>query len=119
MHATILVVEDDGLIRMDLADTLTDRGFSVLEASNADEAISIMNESTLIRALVTDIDMPGSINGLELAHHVAKTRPDCAIVVISGRYSPSQGALPEKARFLSKPVSETAVTRTLTALGIA
>lgn len=118
MHATILVVEDDGLIRMDLADTLNDQGFVVFEAGNADEALAIMNESTLIRALVTDIDMPGSMNGLELAHHVAETNPDCAIVVISGRYSPLQGALPEKARFLSKPVSEVAVTQTLTALGI-
>ncbi|MDP9840504.1 CheY-like chemotaxis protein [Neorhizobium huautlense] len=118
MNATILVVEDDGLIRMDLADTLTDQGFKVLEAGNADEAFEIMEQNALIHALITDIDMPGSMNGLELARHVAEIRPDCAITVISGRYSPSQGALPAKARFLSKPVSEEAVAQTLAELGV-
>lgn len=118
MSTTILVVEDDGLIRMDLSDILIDRGFAVLQAGNADEAIEIMEQTPLLHALVTDIDMPGSMNGLELARHVAETRPECAIAVISGRYSPSQGALPAKARFLSKPVSEEAVARNLAELGI-
>lgn len=119
MTTTILVVKDDGLIRMDLADTLIDRGFAVFESRNADEAFEIMEQNTLIHALVTDIDMPGSTNGLELARHVAEIRPDCAITVISGRYSPSRGALPAKARFLSKPVSEEAVAQTLAELGVA
>lgn len=118
MSTTILVVEDDGLIRMDLADTLADQGFAILEAGNADEAIEILEQTPLIHALVTDIDMPGSMNGLELARHVAEIRPDCAIAVISGRYSPSQGAFPAKARFLSKPVTEEVVAHTLKALGV-
>lgn len=64
-----------------------------------------MEQTPLIHSLVTDIDMSGSMKGLELPRHAAETRPDCSILVISGRYSPSQGALPPRRDFLSKPVS--------------
>src|SRR5689334_19095812 len=62
----LLVVEDDGLIRMDFVDTLQEAGYPVVEAANADEAWAIML-ATEVAALVTDIDMPGSMDGLELA----------------------------------------------------
>lgn len=74
----LLVVEDDGLIRMDLVDTLQDAGYPVLEAVNADEAWAILLE-TDVSALVTDIDMPGSMDGLELARRVCERWPDCKI----------------------------------------
>lgn len=114
----ILVVEDDGLIRMDLADVLTDNGFDVLEAVNADQALAILESETLIRALLTDIDMPGSMNGIKLANIAASRWPECKIIVISGRYSPEQGKLPDGARFLSKPISEQQLNFTLTELGV-
>ncbi|MGJ7038879.1 MULTISPECIES: response regulator [Shinella] len=117
MSVPVLVVEDDGLIRMDLADTLADRGYDVLEAANADEAMSVL-ETSRIDALLTDIDMPGSLNGIALAAWVAERWPSCRIIVISGRYSPSQGSLPEEARFLSKPISESALFQTLAELDI-
>lgn len=113
----ILLVEDDGLIRMDLADTLTDAGYDVIEASNADEALSIL-EGSQIGALLTDIDMPGSMNGIGLANTVSERCPTCKIVVISGRYSPTQGSLPAGAKFLSKPISEQALCLTMTEMDI-
>lgn len=106
MPATVLVVEDDGLIRLDLSDTLSDAGYDVVEAANADRALAILQQRNEIKMLLTDIDMPGSMNGLQLAALTAERWPDCAIVVISGRYRPEQGVLPSGARFIAKPVSE-------------
>lgn len=101
----LLVVEDDGLIRMDIVDMLVDAGYHVLEAANADQALDVLEREPTISALLTDIDMPGSINGLHLANRVKEQRPHCKILIISGRYSPSQGTLPDQALYLSKPIS--------------
>jgi len=114
----LLVVEDDGLIRMDLADTLQDAGYRVMEAANADEAWAILLE-TDVSALITDIDMPGSMDGLELARRVCDRWPDCRIIVISGRYNPDPAKLPVDATFLTKPVGETELLKALEAHGLA
>ncbi|SES06420.1 response regulator [Rhizobium sp. NFR03] len=115
-HSPVLVVEDDGLIRMDLADALSDLGLAVIEAGNADQALKVMDTLPAISALFTDIDMPGSMNGLQLAHLVASRNPACPLVIISGRYNPADGTLPQGAVFLSKPISERLLKRTLAAL---
>lgn len=73
MTLPILVVEDDGLIRMNLTDTLSDAGFNVLEAGNADQALAILENE--VSALLTDIDKPGSINGIALARLTAERWP--------------------------------------------
>jgi two-component system, response regulator PdtaR len=112
----LLVVEDDGLIRMDFVDTLQEAGYPVVEAANADEAWAIMLE-TEVAALVTDIDMPGSMDGLELARRVHDRWPDYQILVISGRYSPDPASLPAGATFLTKPVGETELFKALEAHG--
>ncbi|MFN7093058.1 MAG: response regulator [Allorhizobium sp.] len=106
MPTTVLVVEDDGLIRLDLADILSDAGYEVLEAANADQALAILEQDGGIEMLLTDIDMPGSMNGVQLAAVTAQRWPSCSIVVISGRYAPQQGVLPSGARFVAKPISE-------------
>ena len=111
MARSLLVVEDDGLIRMDLADTLTDLGFEVTEAGNADEAVKLFEEGPPFSALITDIDMPGTMNGIALANRIADHFNDCRIFVISGRYHPGQGQLPREAHFLVKPVSEDALKK--------
>jgi len=113
----LLVVEDDGLIRMDLADTLQDAGYAVLEAANADEAWAVLLE-TDVSALITDIDMPGSMDGLELARRVCSQWPNRRIIVISGRYNPDPAKLPADATFLTKPVSETELFEALSAFGL-
>jgi two-component system, response regulator PdtaR len=114
----LLVVEDDGLIRLDLIDMLTDHGFEVLDAANADEALAILTRGAEVAALLTDVDMPGSMNGLALASRVYATWPDCRIVVISGRYHPEPDLLPAGARFLTKPLSEAIILRHLRELGL-
>lgn len=115
----VLVVEDDGLIRMDLVDLLADLGFhQVLEAANADQALVFLDENSSVSVLLTDIDMPGSMNGLSLAHIASRRLPDCRIVVISGRWQPDAGSLPHNARFLTKPVSEKRLGNLLVDLGV-
>jgi DNA-binding NtrC family response regulator len=117
-HHPILVVEDDGLIRMDLADVLSDSGFDVVEAANADQAIALLESGIAVKAMLTDIDMPGSMNGIKLANLTASRWPECRIIVISGRFSPDQGSLPQGARFLSKPISERQLSVALSELGL-
>ncbi|TCM57276.1 response regulator receiver domain-containing protein [Rhizobium sp. PP-F2F-G48] len=117
-QAPVLVVEDDGLIRMDLADILADMGLSTVEAANADQALKVMDTLPAISALMTDIDMPGSMNGIALAHRTALRSPTCPLLIISGRYNPADGTLPDGAVFLSKPISESALRRALVEMGL-
>ncbi|RYE68290.1 response regulator [Rhizobium sp. NFR12] len=117
-HHPILVVEDDGLIRMDLADVLSESGFDVVEAANADQALALLEAGIPVKAMLTDIDMPGSMNGIKLANLTASRWPECRIIVISGRFSPDQGSLPQGARFLSKPISERQLSVALFELGL-
>ena len=119
MTSCLLIVEDDGLIRLDLVDMVTDLGFSTLEASTADQALQMLeaNAST-IHAILTDIDMPGSINGLGLANVAHRRWPDMKVVVISGRYSPAEGVLPPGAVFLTKPVSPEHIEKALSDIGL-
>lgn len=115
----LLVVEDDGLIRLDLVDTLEDLGFRVVEASNADDALKLIETTAGIAAVLTDIDMPGSMDGVGLANLVHDRWPPLKLVVISGRYNPSVGVLPPGARFLTKPISDVMIGTTLKEIGVA
>jgi CheY-like chemotaxis protein len=100
--AVVLLVEDEALVRMFADEVLTeDGGFKVIATANADEAITILRVRTDVRVLFTDVNMPGSMDGLRLAHAVHAQWPDIGIVVTSGLGLP--GPLPPGARFLSKP----------------
>ncbi|HSH95034.1 MAG TPA: response regulator [Roseimicrobium sp.] len=99
----ILVVEDETFVRMDAVEMLRDAGFDILEAVNADEAMRLLVQHSDIRLIFTDIDMAGSINGLELATIARKRWPPVRIVLTSGHYKVQAGDLPEGARFFSKP----------------
>jgi DNA-binding NtrC family response regulator len=114
----LLVVEDDGLIRLELVDTLEEMGYAVIDAANADEALRVLEGNEDISAVLTDIDMPGSVNGLGLANIVYERWPPLKVVVISGRYSPSDGMMPPGAKFVTKPVSERMIEQALTEVGI-
>ena len=99
----VLVVEDEPLIRMDAADTLEDEGFEVIEAATARAALAILEKREGdVAALFTDVDMPGDMNGLELAGIVHARWPHVAIVVTSGVVRVS-GSLPGGGIFLEKP----------------
>lgn len=110
---TVLVVEDEPLMRMDISGALEDGGFLVLEAANADEAIVILLEHTEIQALFTDIDMPGSMDGLMLAIAVRDRWPPIKIIVTSGHQSIREENLPVDGRFFSKPYNPEKIVSTI------
>jgi two-component system, response regulator PdtaR len=99
----ILVVEDEAFIRMDAVEILRAAGFDILEAANADEAIQLLERHADIRLIFTDIDMPGSMNGLKLAAAVRNRWPPVRIIATSGHFKVQAGDLPADARFISKP----------------
>ncbi len=100
----VLVAEDEVLIRMMAVDVLTDAGFVVIEAAHADDALSLLaSQAHEVRALFTDIHMPGTMTGLELAHHVRGNWPWIALLVASGKARPHADAMPSGSRFLLKP----------------
>jgi CheY-like chemotaxis protein len=109
----VLIVEDEFLLRMDAVDMIEAAGFDVVEAANADEAIAILENRLDITVVFTDIQMPGSMDGLKLAHAVRGRWPPIKIVATSGRVSVTQRDLPEGGRFVSKPYSPNQITGVL------
>ena len=99
----ILIVEDDPILRLNAANIAEDAGFEVLEAANADEAIVLLEGRSDIRILFTDIDMPGSMDGLKLSHAVRKRWPPVKIIVTSGQVKVTAADLPEGSLFFDKP----------------
>lgn len=105
----VLVVDDEPLIRMDLADHLSDAGYQVLEAANADEALQILETTENVRLICTDIDMPGSMDGLLLAAAVSDRWPPIRIIVVSGHRVVQITDIPDGSVFFSKPYSYGAI----------
>ena len=100
----VLVVEDEMVLRMRAADIVEDAGFTPVEAVNADEAIAILESRSDIAVLFTDIQMPGSMDGLKLAHAVHARWPDIKIVLVSGQVKPTDAERPADSRFFGKPL---------------
>jgi CheY-like chemotaxis protein len=109
----VLVVEDDALLRMHAAELIEEAGFRVVEAESADEAIRLLESRTDIGIIFTDIDMPGSMNGLKLAHAVASRWPPIRIVATSGHFQIRAGDLPDGGRFIPKPYRSNQILSTL------
>src|SRR6478672_5409750 len=107
----VLVVEDEFLLRMDAADMITAAGFEAMTAANADEAIDILEVRRDITVVFTDIQMPGSMDGLKLARAVRGRWPPIKIIATSGRLNVGEMVLPEGGRFLPKPYSHAEVAR--------
>lgn len=105
----VLVVEDEPLVRIDVVDQLEDEGYRVFDAATADQAIAILEGQPSIRLLFTDIDMPGSMDGLKLAAAVRDRWPPVKIVVTSGHRSINASDLPAGSVFFSKPYRHNAV----------
>ena len=103
MQSTVLVVEDDEVLRMCAAEVATDAGFSPVEAANADEAFAILENRSDIALLFTDIQMPGSMDGLDLARTVHDRWPAIKIILVSGRVELSEHERPVNSRFFQKP----------------
>ncbi|HYF52942.1 MAG TPA: response regulator [Salinarimonas sp.] len=112
----VLLVEDEPLVRLVQVEILRDDRLWVVEAGDADEAFELMRGRPDIRVVVTDVDMPGSINGFEFARLVHQGWPDIGIVVTSGKMRPDPGDLPEGAIFVPKPTSADVLTAKIRSL---
>lgn len=112
----VLVVEDEALLLFSLSDELREAGFTVFEASNADEAVAVLNRHPGIRLLFTDIDMPGSMDGLRLSELVRDKWPPVEIIVTSGKERPGPNRLPTRGLFIPKPYSTDGVVAAMQAM---
>jgi CheY-like chemotaxis protein len=100
----VLLVEDEPLVRLTQVDILREAGFWVLEAADADEAFEMLRQRQDVSVVLTDVDMPGSLDGFEFARLVAQGWPEVGVMVISGKTLPDEGDLPPSAVFIAKPV---------------
>ena len=100
---SVLVVEDEPFLRMDIAEIFIAEGFAVVEASNADQALRILKLQFDFWAICTDVNMPGTMNGLKLAAAVRHRWPPIKIIVVSGNRNLTDADLPAGGRFVNKP----------------
>jgi len=114
--ATVLVVEDEAFLLFAIADELREAGYDVLEASNAEQAIRLLEIRQDIAILFTDIDMPGSMDGLRLSAAVRDRWPPVKIIITSGKRRPAQEAMPSGGVFLPKPYAPESVAATIQGL---
>src|SRR3954468_18520562 len=104
-HPLVLIVEDEYLVRIHAAEVIRDAGFEVMEASNADEAIVILESRPDIRVVFTDIQMPGSMDGLKLARAVRDRWPPVQIVATSGHYAFHEGTCQQVRSFCQSRIA--------------
>ncbi len=109
--ATVLVVEDEPIVRDYVADVLAQSGFDVVEAANGEEALSLFVARRSICAVVSDVAMPGPLNGIELARRLHIESPSVGVILVSGVSEPDRAFLPEGVLFVSKPVRATTLLR--------
>ena len=114
--ATILVVEDEGLIRLDTSETLREAGFAVLEAANAEEALARVESRPDIRLVFTDVNMPGRMDGVELARCLHRLHPAIRLILTSGKTTVTKDDIPDDGDFIAKPYSPESVTRAVSRL---
>src|ERR1700730_14603987 len=104
VSAVVLVVEDEMLLRMRAVDMVEDAGYTSLEAVDADAAFAILESRSDIALLFTDIQIPGTMDGLKLAHSVHDRWPPIKIILVSGQLTPASTDIPSDSRFFGKPL---------------
>jgi two-component system, response regulator PdtaR len=114
----VLVVEDESLVRMNAVSLLEEAGFGVLEAGSADEAIALLESRSDIRIVFTDINMPGSMDGLRLAHAIRNRWPPIELVLTSGKMRIGNDEMPSRGLFLSKPYEPQRLVEVVRSLAI-
>ncbi|HTB00856.1 MAG TPA: response regulator [Bradyrhizobium sp.] len=102
--AVVLIVEDEMLLRMRAVDMVEDAGFTSVEAVDADQAVAILESRSDIALLFTDIQMPGSMDGIKLAHAVHERWPPIKIILVSGQLKLATIVIPADSRFFGKPL---------------
>ncbi|MDB5512196.1 MAG: response regulator receiver protein [Enterovirga sp.] len=112
-HPVIVVAEDEPLLRLTAADQLERDGYRVIEVGSAAEALEVLASREEVQVLFTDIDMPGDLNGLELAREVHDRWPDVLLLVTSGRVSLEDSDVPDDGMFIAKPYAATGLAGAL------
>ena len=107
----ILIVDDEALVRLSAVGMLEDAGFRMIEAGSGDEALELLTADSDVQLLFTDVNMPGTINGLALARQVHDRWPHIGIMVASAKRQPQPAELPRGSRFEQKPYSLDTVVR--------
>ena len=108
-NPVVLVVEDHALIRQSAVEIIRTAGFEALEAQNSDEAIKILEARPGIDLVFTDVEMPGTMDGLKLVHYIRDRWPPIRLMVASGKAIIEESQLPPGARFFSKPYAEATI----------
>lgn len=103
MQSTVLVVEDDETLRSLTADAVALLGLAVSDRSNADEALALLENSSSIALVITDVNMPGRIDGLDLARIIWRRWPSVPVIITSQNELVKMGQLPPHISFLPKP----------------
>ncbi|MGB8754978.1 MAG: response regulator [Pseudolabrys sp.] len=109
----LLVVENELLLSVDISDALKDDGYDVITVANADEAIKVLETRNDINTIFTDIDLPGSMDGLKLAAAVKDRWPPVHIIVTTGMSAPRRDQMPAKSLFIAKPYRNAEVLEAL------
>ncbi|MCF1467277.1 response regulator [Agrobacterium vitis] len=112
----ILVVEDSPMIRMGAIDLVLSAGYEALEAGDADEAILILESRDDIDLVFTDVQMPGTMDGIKLSHYIRDRWPPVKLIVASGAAILEESMLPGGSRFFSKPYDELTITEAMAQL---
>ncbi len=116
----VLVAEDEELVRLVIVEALLDEGFEVMEAEHADAALIVLeSHARRIHVLFTDVQMPGTMDGMALAHHTSKHWPWIGLLITSARPRLDHTAFPEQSRFVAKPYQHRDVIRHLRELAAA
>jgi len=114
----VLVVEDEPLQRMMAVDLVEEAGFEAIEAADADEAVRILEARADIRIVFTDIDMPGSMDGMMLAAAIRDRWPPIEIIITSGHIREQEVEMPVRGVFFSKPYDIRRLSQQLVAFGL-
>jgi CheY-like chemotaxis protein len=115
-RAVVLIVEDSVIIRMGAADLVLAAGYEALQAGNADEAIGVLEGRDDIDLVFTDVQMPGTMDGLKLSRYIRDRWPPVKLIVASGTAILEESNLPEGSRFFSKPYDERSITEAMALL---
>jgi len=115
LKPVILIVEDEALIRMGAVGIIEDLGYAFFEASNADEAISILEQHPEVTIVFTDIQMAGSMDGLELSAYVRNRWPPVNFIIVSGNHFAVESETPERSKFIRKPYRDTDIDEAIRA----
>lgn len=114
--AVVLIVEDDAFIRMAAIDLVVGAGYEALEARDADEAIRILERREDVDLVFTDVQMPGTMDGIKLSHYIRDRWPPVKLIVASGNAILEESSLPGGSRFFSKPYDDLSITDAMAGL---